>query len=41
MNDENKTVTKITEPDSLPVLMKSRMTENSCAVIINIVWHRK
>ena len=27
MNDENKTVTKITEPDSLPVLMKSRMTE--------------
>ena len=23
MNDENKTVTKITEPDSLPVLMKS------------------
>ena len=27
MNDENKTVTKITEPDSSSVLMKSRMTE--------------
>lgn len=27
MNDENKTVTKITEPDSSPILMKSRMTE--------------
>ena len=27
MNDENKTVTKITEPSSSPALMKSRMTE--------------
>ena len=27
MNDENKTVTKITEPGSSSVLMKSRMTE--------------
>ena len=27
MNDENKTVTKITEPGSSPVLLKSRMTE--------------
>lgn len=27
MNDENKTVTKITEPGSSPILMKSRMTE--------------
>ena len=25
MNDENKTVTKITEPSSSPALMKSRM----------------
>ena len=27
MNDENKTVTKITEPSISPALMKSRMTE--------------
>ena len=27
MNDENKTVTKITEPGSSSVLMKSRITE--------------
>jgi hypothetical protein len=27
MNDENKTVTKITEPGSSHILMKSRMTE--------------
>lgn len=27
MNDENKTVTKITEPGSSSVLIKSRMTE--------------
>lgn len=27
MNDENKIVTKITEPSSSPALLKSRMTE--------------
>ena len=42
MNDENKTVTKITEPGSSSVLMKSRMDRGTnCAVTINIVWHRK
>lgn len=28
MNDENRTVTKITEPGSSPALMNSRMTED-------------